>query len=64
MIALVGIVILGFGASGLIVGVHGGPVTAGVMILFGSALLFIGYYGCRYGIKVIRHRNSRHENLH
>lgn len=63
IIGLIGIAIFGFGVSGLVVGVHGGPITAGVMILFGSALLFIGYYGGRYGMKVIRHRDSAQENL-
>ena len=61
-IALVGAVILWFGVSAFIVGVHGGPLTAAVMTLFGAALLFIGYYGGRYGLRLIRHRNSTEAN--
>jgi hypothetical protein len=61
-IALIGAVILWFGVSGFVVGVHGGPITAGVMSLFGAALLFIGYYGGRYGLRLIRHRNNTEAN--
>ncbi len=62
VIALIGTAILGFGLSAFIVGVHGGPITAAVMTLFGTALLFIGYYGGRYGFRLIRHRNSTEAN--
>jgi hypothetical protein len=62
VLGLIGTVILGFGVSGFVVGVHGGPITAGVMSLFGAALLFIGYYGGRYGLRLIRHRSNTEAN--
>jgi hypothetical protein len=63
LVSLIGIGIFGMGVYGFFVGVHGGPITAAVMTLFGAALLFIGYYCGRYGFKMIRHRNTAQTNL-
>jgi hypothetical protein len=62
LIALIGAVIFGAGAYGFIVGIHGGPITAAVMTIFGAALLFVGCFCGGHGIKMIRHKNKAKVN--
>jgi hypothetical protein len=43
-LGLIGVGIAALGLSAFVVGIHGGPLMAGVMLLFGAALAFIAYY--------------------
>lgn len=58
IIGLIGCAMVYFAISGFIFGVHGGPITAAVMALFGSALLFIGFFGGRHGYAMIRSKKT------
>jgi hypothetical protein len=62
IVGLIGAVMFWFGASGLIVGVHSGPLYAAIIIIFGSALLFIGYFCGRHGIEMLRNKSKIKEN--
>jgi hypothetical protein len=62
LLLAIGAVVFGFGVAGLFAGVHGGPITAALMMLVGSVPLFIGYHLGRHGFRTIRERNRAHAN--
>jgi hypothetical protein len=47
LIGLLGIAIAGMGLYAFVVGIHGGPVTAGIILLIGATLAFLSYYLAR-----------------
>jgi hypothetical protein len=59
--AFLGLLGLGIGAFGLFAlfgGIHGGPLYAGIMVLFGAALAFVAYYLVKLFVKSERKRIS------
>jgi hypothetical protein len=52
-IGLVGVLIVILGLLGGIQGMHGGVLAASVMLIFGIGLSFVGFYGARYGYRVV-----------
>jgi hypothetical protein len=42
LLAIAGLACLAVGSYGLFVGFHGGPIVAGLLALFGAALLLVG----------------------
>jgi hypothetical protein len=44
LIAMAGLACLVFGSYGLFMGLHGGPMVAGLLIVFGAGLIFVGYF--------------------
>jgi len=47
LIAMAGLACLAFGSYGLFTGMHGGPMVAGLLIVFGAGLTFVGYFCAR-----------------
>jgi hypothetical protein len=43
LLGLVGVGLAAMGIYGFVVGVHGGPLVAGIMLLFGAGLAFASY---------------------
>lgn len=44
LLAIAGLACLAFGSYGLFAGLHGGPMVAGLLIVFGAGLTFVGYF--------------------
>ena len=44
MIAMAGLACLVLGSYGLFRGIHGGPMVAGLLTVFGAGLTFVGYF--------------------
>jgi hypothetical protein len=44
LVAMAGLACLAVGSYGLFVGFHGGPIGAGLLMLFGAALFFVGCF--------------------
>lgn len=44
LIAMAGLACSAVGAYGLFTGLHGGPMVAGLLIVFGVELIFVGYF--------------------
>jgi len=57
-IGLIGVGIAAMGLYAFIVGIHGGPLAAGIIFLFGAALAFIGYYLAKLFVRSERKRAS------
>lgn len=51
LIAMAGLACFAAGAYGLFSGLHGGPIVAGTLAMFGSALMFVGYLCGRNGFQ-------------
>lgn len=43
-IAMAGLACLAAGSYGLLEGLHGGPMVAGLLVVFGATLMFLGYF--------------------
>jgi hypothetical protein len=44
LIAMAGVTFLAAGSYGLFAGIHGGPMVASLLILFGAGLISVGYF--------------------
>jgi hypothetical protein len=44
LVAIAGLACLAVGLYGLFAGLHGGPAVAGILAVFGAALMFVGYF--------------------
>lgn len=44
LIAMAGLACLAFGSYGFFMGLHGGPMVAGLLIVFGAGLTYLGYF--------------------
>jgi hypothetical protein len=44
LIAMAGLACLAVGVYGFVTGLHGGPMVAGLLTVFGAGLIFVGYF--------------------
>jgi len=57
--SLLGACLIVVGLIGIIVGMHGGPVSAGIAILLGVGPVYLGYSIIRKGWRLIRGAHKR-----
>jgi hypothetical protein len=62
LIGLLGVGIAALGLYAFFVGIHGGPIAAGIMLLSGAALAFVGYYLAKLFTASERNRASGADN--
>lgn len=51
LMAMTGLACLAFGSYGLFTGLHGGPMVASLLVVFGAGLTFVAYFCGRNGFK-------------
>ena len=54
---LLGFALLGFGLAGLFGGIHGGPLSALILIVLGLGPAFVGYALARKGLRLARQKS-------
>ena len=54
VLGLLGIALVGSGAMGLVEGMHGGPVSAIILILLGLGPLYLGYVLVTSVVRMLR----------
>jgi uncharacterized membrane protein len=63
IMALAGVGILALGLYGLVGGMHGGPIVAGIIALVGATVAFAGYHLARLWLKSEQTRQKEAANI-